>query len=554
LSTNQPEFNLLDEPWILVSDLAGSQKKVSMLELFEKAQCLRMIDGESETQNISILRLCLAVLHTVIARYDMEGKENPLEDEIDGIDRWGEWWNSGQLPFPIIRDYLGKWHSRFDLFDADHPFYQDAEVGRELAQEYEKKPKEKDITENGIAKNYYSAGKLIGDLSESGNKVRNFRMTNVKSLAFDEAARWLVNYLNTDDKSAKQPTPKKCGSLGEIGCVTVHGNNLFETLMLNLVLKNVNEDDIPVWERTDSIRENNAIAVKGLANLYTMQTRRVFLDQKNERIIGIKSKAGEYVEKVPLTEPMTAWVKDKNGGQSDFMPKKHNPAVALWRNLSILLLDSEIDKKPGVMNWAGKLIEEAILNERTTLNIRTVGISYATMSASIDDIYTDSIGFTSILLKTINEELRNATLEQVNISRKFAERYADFEKELYLASGGDEENQSEVRNEARGKLYSQMDLPFRRWLLKVGTEYVSSDDIRNSWWNIVCKIARNSAEDLIKQQDDSAILGKYITRNVKGTEIREKYSAARAYNRFLYYTTNRETLFKEGKSKHVEKK
>ena len=59
-------------------------------------------------------------------------------------------------------------------------------------------------------------------------------------LGFAEAARWLL-YINAfDDTSAKPkgkglPSPG-VGWLGRLGLITGVGNNLFETLLLNLVL------------------------------------------------------------------------------------------------------------------------------------------------------------------------------------------------------------------------------------------------------------------------------------------------------------------------------
>ena len=280
-----PEYNLLEQPWLLVSDLKAEQlERVSLLELFNRAHELRGFSGESETQNVSLLRFCLSVLTTVISRYDYNGDEVLLEDEVEAENRWHEWWRAGKLPIKTIERYLEDHRDRFNLFDPSHPFYQDANVGKELDREYKQKPEGKSITE--VAKNYLTTSKLVGDLSESANKMRLFKVTSNKTVAFDEAARWLITFMNTDDKSIKHPTPLKRGVLGEIGCIWVEGDSLFETFMLNLVLtEEYGYVEKPAWENQDPIVENRVVVPAGIAELYSFQSRRIILDRQKGEIV-----------------------------------------------------------------------------------------------------------------------------------------------------------------------------------------------------------------------------------------------------------------------------
>ena len=69
------KFNLLDEKWIKVVDKKSNQVvEVSLKEVFENAHELKMLAGEMKTQDFAMLRLLLAVLHTVFSRFNANGE------------------------------------------------------------------------------------------------------------------------------------------------------------------------------------------------------------------------------------------------------------------------------------------------------------------------------------------------------------------------------------------------------------------------------------------------------------------------------------------------
>lgn len=223
-------FNLLEEPWICVIDKECKIYEVSMLQLFEQAHKYVDLRGELATQDVAILRLLLAVLHTVFSRYGLNGEEAELKNADDALDRWEAIWKNEKFPVEPIRTYLESQKEKFWLLHPERPFYQCnyAKVGTE-----------------------YTAAKLNGNLSESSNKVRLFSGVSGKNknyMSFSEAARWLI-YINAyDDTSAKPSSEAKklseklpspgVGWLGKLGLLTISGNNLFETLMLNMVMLN----------------------------------------------------------------------------------------------------------------------------------------------------------------------------------------------------------------------------------------------------------------------------------------------------------------------------
>ena len=104
-----------------------------------------------------------------------------LREEDEALDRWAAIWNRKAFPEEPIRAYRKRWRERFDLLDAERPFYQvpEAKIGTPL-----------------------SAAKLNGEILQSEHKLRIFaNRTEVTSgsLSFAEAARRLVYLQGFDD-------------------------------------------------------------------------------------------------------------------------------------------------------------------------------------------------------------------------------------------------------------------------------------------------------------------------------------------------------------------
>lgn len=111
------KFNLLNEPWVsVVYDDRGATKEVSLLDLFQNAHNYKDLAGDTKTQDFAVLRVLLAVLHTVFSRFDANGqvyeylevderfRQLEAVDEADLIDyeddlydTWVNLWNRGQF-------------------------------------------------------------------------------------------------------------------------------------------------------------------------------------------------------------------------------------------------------------------------------------------------------------------------------------------------------------------------------------------------------------------------------------------------------------------------
>ncbi len=67
-------FNLLEEDWIAVmTDNKGTVEEVSLIDLFKNAHNYLGLAGDMPAQDFAVLRILLAVLHTVFSRFDDEG-------------------------------------------------------------------------------------------------------------------------------------------------------------------------------------------------------------------------------------------------------------------------------------------------------------------------------------------------------------------------------------------------------------------------------------------------------------------------------------------------
>ncbi len=90
---SEKEFCLLHEPWIKVMNETGKTNEVSILDLFRKAPTLQRLAGELPTQDVAVLRLLLAILHAVFARYDLNGRWAPFNSPVDALTRWKDLWD-----------------------------------------------------------------------------------------------------------------------------------------------------------------------------------------------------------------------------------------------------------------------------------------------------------------------------------------------------------------------------------------------------------------------------------------------------------------------------
>ena len=537
----EKEFNLLDEPWIRVIQPDCSVKEVSLTDALVNAHTYCDLRGELATQDIAVLRLLLAVLHTVFERVDADGNPSPLKSPGDILTRWKTLWNLGHFPAEAIQTYLNGQHERFWLFHPERPFWQIPEAAKGTL---------------------YGAKKLNGTISESENKIRLFSMLSgveKDELSYSEAARWLL-YVNAyDDTSAKASKEYKeqkkeaekespgVGWLGKLGLISAVGKNLFETLMLNLTLlrrPNNNEkwlqENYPCWEQPEpNVGERVKISMPdNAAQLLTLQSRRLILHRANGKVIGYSLLGGDFFPKEKaFAEQMTVWVpvseeKQKKGEQ--VRPQRHDAAKQFWREFPAAFADQEGGWKPGIVEWIGFLRKKAkILNQNDLIRFRIASVQYGDKDFFVQDTFADDLSLHVDLLTELGGVWRGKIAEEVQKNEKLAAYAGYLANDLTQAAGGSGDDLlKDERMQAASQLYYRFDRPFRAWISSIKPG-MNKDTGCQLWEQQARDITLAYGRELVSAAGSAAFIGRTVTKKDKsGKEEKNHFSAPEAYNRF----------------------
>lgn len=529
------EFNLLDEPWIRVMNEKCEIREVSLTEVFLQAHICRDLCGELPTQDFAVLRLLLAVLHVVFSRYDTDGNDSPPGNPDEALDRWEELWKSQKFPAQVISKYLETQRENFYLFHPERPFYQ---------------------CEHAKAGTEYSAAKLNGNLSESNNKRRLFAELGGKAkeeMTFSEAARWLL-YVNAyDDTSAKPSGESKergiklpspgAGWLGKMGIVFVAGNNLFETLMLNLMMINEREElfgkEMPIWER-EKIPDGERTKIPlpdNLSELYTLQSRRLYLKREGQKVTGYYVLGGDFFDKEEafVMEPMTIWKKTGSRGGDGYVPRRHDFSKQFWREYPAVIRNDDGNRQPGIISWV-KYLEEYGLIQNLCLNIRIVSVQYGDKDFFISNVFSDSLQLHASLISDMNVAWQTAVLDSIRFCDTVSRKVWSFARNINLASGGSEsakEGTAEFFAEnVKADFYNRIDGPFRRWLYALNPKTDDAESRKKEWKKECVGMARRMGNEIVRQAGTAAIFGRTKT-GAEDKKKSETFSAASAMNWFI---------------------
>lgn len=409
-------FDLLVEPWIPVEWGNGEYGTTSIREALTKAHLIRRISGDIPGEPFTLLRLLLAIVYSAYSRLESCG-----EREKRAV--WEELRVRGAFDEGFIESYLAEFPREFDLFDAEHPFYQVP-----------------DLAYLGSSKEYDPVSEFMIDVPKPEKYLFSMRGSkHLEKLSFDLAARYLVTAQaydtagikspvvgNTSAKGGKAYAPKGAlgtGWCGALGGIYLEGRNLFETLLLNwvLFLNNVSiiaSDDLPPWEREVPSPDTCQREPTGPVDLLTWQSRRMRLipSEDGASVCGVIISYGDVL--LPANkqgfEMMTGWRESKQQQKKlgtatlPLMPVTLDSSRALWRGLSSLLavVGEQCDLRPGVIRWMDEL-QSVQSPEDWRLHVRIVcqGVSYGTQSSVIDDAMTDSIDLRATLLRGGSEDV-----------------------------------------------------------------------------------------------------------------------------------------------------
>lgn len=533
----ETEFNLLDEPWVHVLQLDGTIKEVSLTDALLYAHEYADFAGEMPTQDAAMLRLMLAVLHTVFTRVDENGEEAPLSSPRQAKRRWQALWQAKRLPEKPILEYLSHWHERFWLFHPQRPFWQ--------------------VPEASMGTPYGSA-KLNGEILESSNKLRLFASYSgegKQTLTYSQAARWLLHVNAYDDTSAKpkkedsaekMPSPG-AGWLGRLGLVTAVGNNLYETLLLNLVFLRDGESlwsgaELPCWElETPRSGQRTEIAVPdNAAQLLTLQSRRLLLERKDGKVTGYRLLGGDFFPKEDaFAEQMTLWAKvpskNKNAPLT-MQPRRHDPSRQIWREFPAMMSDQTDGRQPGVVKWLAVLRKEKRY-DNVLIRYRITGAGYGDKDFFIDDAFSDTLTFHADLLSDLGAKWQHDIVKEIKLCEDAAVCVGSLASDLEKAAGhkakDDFAELAAAAEAARTKFYFELDMPFRAWLARVEPQ-TDNDEMRFAWRKQAKRIALKMGEQMVLEAGPDAFAGRTVKSkpDKKGNVLTFHYSAPEAYSRF----------------------
>lgn len=550
-----PEYNLLDEPWIPVRLVDGTITDVGLLELLRRTTDIADLACELPTQSIAIQRLILAIAYRV-------AKPRDTRD-------WARQWDDG-APTEQMIEYLEQWRDRFYLFGGRFPFMQVADLR--------------------TAKDAVSGlEKLIADVP---NGEQFFTTRHGRALACipaSEAARWLVHAQAYDPSGIRSGAvgdsqvkggkgypigPAWCGHLG---LVWLKGKDLDETLVLNLIPASTAElrgvDSSTDWgacswedpEPETSVRGDYSLLDPAgtpkelsIPRLLTWHSRRIRLVGDSSGVTGVVLAQGDKLapQEMRLYEPQSLWrystPQSKKFKTDVYMPRKFEAGRALWRNLPGTLPTvttvQGVDKQPkreflpsATLSFHYQLDNASI--ETTypkVMRIQAVGVTYGPQEATFEDIYSDELTVSVAVMRIEREDLSAEIDRQVRLTEEVARDVGSLAANLARAAGESGDGAGDgARDRAKELFFSAVDNDFRAWLNQVDG-HESARDVGSRWERTLRQHALGIQTELVRSASSLAIVGRDTARGYMNVGIAENYFRAALNKRLPVQNTNQE--------------
>lgn len=550
-----PEYNLLDEPWIPVRLVDGTITDVGLLELLRRTTDIADLACELPTQSIAIQRLILAIAYRVATPHDTRD--------------WVRQWEDGAPTEQMIK-YLERWRDRFYLFGGRFPFMQVADLR--------------------TAKDAVSGlEKLIADVP---NGEQFFTTRHGRALACipaSEAARWLVHAQAYDPSGIRSGAvgdsqvkggkgypigPAWCGHLG---LVWLKGQDLDETLVLNLIpastaaLRGV--DSSTDWgacswedlEPENSVRGDYSLLDPAgtpkelsIPRLLTWHSRRIRLVGDLSGVTGVVLAQGDKLapQEMRLYEPQSLWrystPQSKKFKTDVYMPRKFEAGRALWRNLPGTLPTvttvQGVDKQPkqeflpsATLSFHYQLDNASI---QTTypkvMRIQAVGVTYGPQESTFEDIYSDELTLSVAVMRVEREDLSAEIDRQVRLTEEVARDVGTLAANLARAAGESGDGAGDgARDRAKELFFSAVDSDFRTWLTQVDG-HESARDVGRRWERTLRQHATDIQTELVRGASSSAIIGRDTGRGYMNVGIAENYFRSALNKRLPVQNTNQE--------------
>lgn len=426
-------FNLIDEPWIPCIDLDGNPVEHGIRDTFLKAHELREICDDSPLVTVAIHRLLLAILY--------RAHKGPTE-----MQGWKALYRRGQFEANEDLDqYLRNWHSRFNLFDNCHPFMQVA--GLDL-NDYKNGQIEKEKSDGLM--------QLIREAPDKKGRILFDHRMGTNPIAYEpkQIARMILSaqsFSGTGVAASGKlgnrtitPTPRQFAPCVDGLVLWLEGENLFSTLMLNLLPLNYNPNDKPAWE--DNRIANVAIKswkkpVKftGPVQRFAPLSRFILVLNHQSMFLtnGIKFERDS-------DDPMKAYSRADPG--SPYEPLKLRPDKAAWRDAHTLFsLSSQLSKPPASLNHLARLMQDGTIANTGKPKANIVGMATDQNKVLLWRHERIPVPLRILLSNDLTERLGQLISEAENVGKK-------------LSTGFSWKNGKVTREEPVGRIQAMADL------------------------------------------------------------------------------------------------
>jgi CRISPR system Cascade subunit CasA len=343
-------FDLVQKPWLPIVTQDGLYQEVSLLELFEQWETLRDLHADNPPTTLALHRFLFALLHRVY--------RGPADEE--------DWERIRDDNGEEVITYLQEHQDCFELLHPDRPFMQDPTLTPEMAGEI------------------YQAYVLHGN--NTSTVFCHEHQWSGDSLDIAAAARLVLRLHVFDVGGRKTGSSVSAGVIPTMDAanVLVRGNNLKETLLLNLIRYDgedypfrINGDDLPAWERESQPARERVPA--GYVDYLSFQWRRVRLFFEGDRAVRVAVHAGDRLPKShsPADYEMAiAYIKNPKKSGERFTVRL-NLNRSLWRDSTAFLQSSsnwsDVWVCPRIISWIAELQQAKLVKD--LLNLQVLGLT-----------------------------------------------------------------------------------------------------------------------------------------------------------------------------------
>lgn len=525
------KFNLTEKPWIPC--LMIKTNKIELLCLFHtltRAREIKEIVDNSPLIVVSLHRLLLAILHRNF-------KTERYED-------WKDLWRKGFWDAEKLRAYFDKdCKDRFNLFDDERPFYQYSTVKKSASGE--------EATINPLA--------TLMQEKASGNNAtlfdHNFE-ANQQTYPPEIAACYLIarQAFSFSGTGCTYPFGFFNSPLINGFSILAVGNNLFETLALNLV-KYPHKDTFPVerdddgknldkpfWERDELIqateKDSKGTNLLGYLDYLTWQSRRIKLirDDNSEQVKSCQLQQNFKLKESELFfDPFKVY-----GKREDRKDKKAYYTLGLkedkglWRESHAIFQQAKTDDRRNLFDHLAEIegfIREGEIEGEKKYSISIFGI--INNKASVLQWAHERLPLPLAYLK--DNELLNKLEKSIDCAVKFGGILQDSIKKL-RKNLNEQAWESSIRSvspmdkyKQEGKLinllpamsvyWSSLEVRFKKLLTDLPEK---QDEAMQEWYRVVDKTATKAFNQSVNSLGNSAKELKAIAKADKEFHDRSK--------------------------------